>query len=931
MTQLAPVARPPVAVLVHARRPLSPVDARCARSIPLDKPVRLGELVEQCARASGPARRVVSVNGAYILPKDADRLLQPNEIVVVEDVHEGGEGGKTSLRVVLMIAAFTILGPGGYAGLTGWQSALALTVANTLIFTLIPPARPDLGGGGEQPSPTYSTSLSGNQARLDGVIPVGYGYMRTYPDFAAQPYTEYNNDTNDQFYYAVLCVGKGKYSIKKIEIDDTNIEHFDEVETRIVNPGQFLTFVRANVATATEVSGLDLETGKYVGPYSACSPGSTVADIAFDIVFAGLGTQNGDSMNEKSVILQFEIRHIDNYGVPIGEWETLETKTISGASASQVRRSYVYTVSPPRRVEARVVRVDTKDDKISVANSPQWGGMRAYIAEPAPSLDFENSTYIEIKMRASEQLNGLSQRRIAVTWNRMLHTWHPDTGWSGSEVETRSIAWALADMPRNSDYGGGFTDSRVDLQTLYELDQIWAARQDRFDFYYDQATTLDQALRIAARAGRAVPIMRQGVYTFMRDQQQTLPVAMYTPRNMKRGSFSIDYILPTSETPDGVDIRYFSNRTWKWEKIRCPAPDRTVTQVVRPQEVTLEGVGGSKQAEREGLYMAADHYYRRRFPKWISQLDGLIPAYGSFVLAAHDVADWGQFGDVMDYDSGSLILTLTEPVTFREGTHYIRLHRSNGTPTDAIVVTQGPAANQVVLATALDFTPVTDAPGKDRTRFAFGRADEEAMPVRIKSIVPQSETDIEITTVAEDDRVHTADNALLPSPNEVQDPISADYSNIVDGDNNLLLLPALQALTIDVQGSAFTAIPDGIYRLQNDGYLYAGVGTPTAQNNQWLNVRPATAAQCGLFEVMATELPGAQGEIGEFGLLNPIQGTFGSWLPLDSNREWLFEPTGGVYRTMRVDIRKVGETVVRATAVITFTSYIYDGGGGGGA
>jgi len=39
------------------------------------------------------------------------------------------------------------------------------------------------------PSPTYSLQAQGNSARLEQPIPVQYGRMLAWPDFAAQPYT----------------------------------------------------------------------------------------------------------------------------------------------------------------------------------------------------------------------------------------------------------------------------------------------------------------------------------------------------------------------------------------------------------------------------------------------------------------------------------------------------------------------------------------------------------------------------------------------------------------------------------------------------------------------------------------------------------------------------------------------------------------------
>jgi hypothetical protein len=913
------------AVLVHARNPLVPTDMRHARTV--DLPVKLSALVEQCYEASGPGRRVVSVNGEYVLPVHGDREICARDIVVVEDVFEGGAGGKGSLRLVLMMAAVYFLGPGGALGFSPIQGLIAVTVANMLIMSLIPPPKPQKNGPQEQPTATYSTSLSGNQARLDGVIPVGYGYMRSFPDFAAQPYTQYEN--NEQDYFALLCVGKGKYTIEHIEIDDTEIDHFIGVQKNVVEPGQPLTLVLGNVATALEVSGQELIAGKWVGPITACKANNTVSSIGVDIVLNGLGKQNGTSMANASVRVRFDIREIDHNGVPVDGalWETAIDQTINGASASQVRHSFYYYLPSPKRIQVRGGRVDAKIDTIETANTPTWGALRAYLAEPA-TLD-PASTYIEIKMRATDQLNGLSQRRIAVKWQRLLKQWTPELGWAAEEVPTRSIAWALADIAssNNPSYAGNMGDNRLDLQTLYELDQIWSVRQDRFDYIFDQPITLDQALRVAAKAGRAVPIQRSGVYTFMRDQEQTLPVAMYTPRNMKRGSFKIPYILPTSETPDAVDARYFSNVTWKWEKVRCNAPG--ITNAARPQEVTLEGVCGAKQAEREGLYMAADHFYRRRYPQWTSQLDGLLPAYGSLVLVAHDVADWGQVGDIVDYDAGTQTLKLSEPPEWGAGTYYIRLHRANGVPTDPLPVVPGLELDEVILLDGpLDFTPVTHAPGQDRTRFVFGTAAEESMPCRVKSLVPRGLKEVDVVTVAEDVRVHRVDQHLLPSPGEIQDPIFYLSSGGDEGGGgsftSLFLTDHAFGGTASegfIPASAVIFRNNGQLQLSGRSYLGAVLSTQNTYTvtGEYVVNAPVTPAQLLIYELRFTLLTQSFGT---------FSGTpFNTWLVCNEDRSIEFKSDG--IATVKAELRLISTGVVQEEAIFTMVNQTSGSGGGG--
>jgi hypothetical protein len=770
-----------MATLVVVDEPFVPVDARSARRVPAGVPLR--DLVQpELARKPGH-RMTVTVNGDYVLPSMGERVVREGDIVVVTDEVLGGDGNngvsQAALAAIAFIASFYV-GPQAAAALRAFAAAEAVSaVASTLVPTAAPQEKQALAG-----STTYSFALDGNElGQQNEPIAVGYGFNRSFPKFAAQPYIQYDNDTSDQYYYAILEVGQGTYDIPRIEIADTNISHFDGVTYNILGPGTAPSLVAANVITSAEVVGQELLTGVVNGAFAACGPGLRVKTLQVDVVFNGLGKQNGSGIDSLSPQIKVYYREIDDYGVALTGNTLIIDETITGATTSDVRRTFSYTFDTAKRIEVFAVRFDVKDESLGALNNMLWAGMRCILDEPAPLCS--TATYIELKIKASEQLGGLSQRRVAIFSQRMLRTWSPDTGWSTGLSETRSIAWALADMLSNTAYGGGLPDSRIDLETLYELDQVWAARQDRFDFVFDSAYTFDQAKDLIARAGRAVCMPRGGVYTVMRDQQQTLPVAMYTPRNMVAdnggSSFGMTFSLVNDQTPDAVIVEYFNNAVWDWRHILCPAPGVAAGDVRNPVTERIYGVCGSKHAEREGRYMIADTYYRRCTAQWLSASDGRLPAYGALVLVAHDLPEWGQFGDVVDWDAGSLTLSLSEPVDWSEsGQYYVRLQRPDGTAHPAIMCEQGPANDQAFLTAAPDFTPIFDVATKERTKYAIGTSSNGAIECRIKSLVPRGLRQVQITAVQEDDRVHTVDNDLLPAPGEIQDPISGNYSDTPD-------------------------------------------------------------------------------------------------------------------------------------------------------
>ena len=262
------------------------------------------------------------------------------------------------------------------------------------------------------------------------------------------------------------------------------------------------------------------------------------------------------------------------------------------------------------------------------------------------------------------------------------------------------------------------------MPMLLALDSIYASRGDYFDAVFDSKLTIWEALTQIARTGRAVPLLRSGVVTLIRDQQRLLPVALYTNRNIARGSLSIDYVTASDDTPDGVEVTYFDALAWNQKRVTAAVPG--VTTPAKPAKVQMFGVTGATQAQREARYIAANSVYRRKFLKFTTEMEGYIPAYGDLIAVSHDMPSWGVAGDVTVWDSATSTLTLSEPVEFTPGsTHYIALMRPNGSVSGPYEVAAGATADQVVLAGGL--TPLNVVEAVRAVKLGFRREARSAV------------------------------------------------------------------------------------------------------------------------------------------------------------------------------------------------------------
>ena len=367
---------------------------------------------------------------------------------------------------------------------------------------------------------------------------------------------------------------------------------------------------------------------------------------------------------------------------------------------------------------------------------------------------FGDVTLLAVKMLASNSLSSQSSRKINVLCTRKLPLWNGTT-WSANTA-TSKIAPAIAYACKQI----GMKDSQIDLAALLTLDTVWASRGDEFNGRFDSFLSFWEAMVKLTGAGRTKPFVQGGVIRFMRDQAVTIPVALYSMRNIIKGSFKVDYLMPTADTADAVNVGYFDATNWTPARVQAKLADSTVE---RPIKVDIFGVTSRAQAFREGMYLAATNRYRRKVIKFDAEMDGFIPSFGDLIAIQHDMPAWGQGGEVVAYDSGTRTLTMSETPTWGAGTHYVGLRKRDGSVDGPFAVTAGAQANQVILATSPNFSLYVGG-AEERTHYAFGWADTWRQLAKVIAIRPQSLYRVSIECINEDANVHSAEtNAIVPT------------------------------------------------------------------------------------------------------------------------------------------------------------------------
>lgn len=874
---------------------------------------------------------ICRVNGEWLLRESWTSTTRAGDVIEFYDLPRDKELVRSVLQIAAIVASF--VAP---------QFAVYFYAANAAYNLLVPPSQPKAPPRPGETGDVFSSSLTGNQARLDQPIWRICGRREINPPFAAQPYFEFLpkvgvsdvNLDNEQYFYALLAIGVGDYDVVA-KIGNTPLSRFADIVTaQYLAPGVAPSTVAANVTTADEVSSQVLDSGRYVGGFAACAPQRTCASIGIDVVATrGLGKTAA-----LTVEWRVEYRPINDFGQAIGSWSVIGTESRTAFTSTPQRWSARYTLPGAARVEVRLVRTDIKDEDPQALHEIAWTGLRAYLAEPAPLN--EHTAHFEIVLRASSQLSQNAARDVRLITYGKARTLNADLTWN-APTTTRNWVWWLLDLITSATWGIARPDDRIDMQSFYDLAIDADVRQDRFDYTFDATVNAWDAMQLIARAGRSRVFRRNGVISIARDALADLSVTAFTPRNCE-SKMQVSEKLRTSRTPDGVVVEYQDHRTWEWTPIECPLPG--VVEMADPVRIRLDGVTGETHAHREGLYEAANLLYRPRIVEFKTEMQGMLPAYLSPVDFIADVEGYGHSGDVAFWDEDMLTATLTEPADFSGGSLFLTLLRDDGSLTSAIEVTPGTTAYEVVLPEAPDFNLVLDDGKRERPKYLLGVRDV----VRVLSITDGGRTDVGtqlfgIAGVIDDDRVHAADVLLLPGPGDVQDPVGDPDDDPSDsgggGGGGTLVLPRLTDHTFFSEHLAgigsISADVTSEFTLRNDGSftwaMVTGSGTDTSGSiaHEWAPFGTIDVSDAALFDVRATEA--AREDPSGNGVFT---GTAASWLSLAADHSWKIESpffsdlvSRRVSWTLFVEIRHAASGVVQASATITLICDFESSGG----
>jgi len=186
-----------------------------------------------------------------------------------------------------------------------------------------------------------------------------------------------------------------------------------------------------------------------------------------------------------------------------------------------------------------------------------------------PILTTERHTFLEIRIKATDQLNGTIQTLNAVCTS-VLDTWD---GANWVKAPTANPAWIYSDLITGRVNKRRLDKTRLDTDSIKDwadyCDEIPTApanisqyAQPRFkcNFIADFKGVLSDVINQVTSSAQASLNLVDGKYGVLIDREKTTPIQVFTPRNSWNFSSTREY----AEQPDALKVKYVDEGA-NWE------------------------------------------------------------------------------------------------------------------------------------------------------------------------------------------------------------------------------------------------------------------------------------------------------------------------------------------------------------------------------
>jgi sulfur carrier protein ThiS len=429
-----------------------------------------------------------------------------------------------------------------------------------------------------------------------------------------------------------------------------------------------------------------------------------------------------------------------------------------------------FTPITPGNYKVRITRLSTSSNATTnVQDNLTWIGLSTR-TNTAPIRTDKRHTFMEIKIKATGQLNGAIQNLSALCTS-VLDTWN---GVAWVKQPTRNPAWIYADILTGEVTKNPVAKSRLHIPSLVEwanhCNQVppsggaeFAYTLPRYscDFVLDFATTVQNLLQQITSACQATPNIIDGKYGVLLDINRTVPVQLFTPRN----SWGFGSTRSYNNKPNAVRVKFIDpSRDWQQNEILVYDTGFNAGNATEFQDLETFGVTNYEQAQRYGKFFTSQHRLRQETYQLRVDYENLVCTRGDFVLITQDVMKVGGLPARVKTVSGNQI-TIDDNISILPVSYGYTFRKSDG----QILTSTLTVVNSSTFTLAGAIPAVGDL-------IVVGEVGEITFECIVKQIAPEADYTATLHLVEKATELYSFETVLTANVYEPKIPQSSDYS-----------------------------------------------------------------------------------------------------------------------------------------------------------
>jgi hypothetical protein len=460
---------------------------------------------------------------------------------------------------------------------------------------------------------------------------------------------------------------------------------------------------------------------KYIGPYILDEEDAN-SILANFIAPNGLYKDDGVDQVAASVTIRVEVQPVDASDENIGSPESFDSSlTVSNSLKETVAATLKGTFQWfTGRCAVRAARTSFADEDFegTVVDEVRWRDL--YSVAPVVQEHFGNVTTVMSRTFATASALALKKRQLNMLVQRKL-----PVRTSGSEFDDEGLvatnrADAIFCAICRDRYLGNRAIAEIDVTQIYDTVtavEAYFGTTDAVEFCYtfdNDNMSFEEMADLVAGAVFCTPYRRGSVIQLAFEHLTTDASILFNHRNKIPGTEKRSFVFGTLDENDGLEYTYVNPEDDSIISVFLPEG----TPSSNPKKIESIGVRNHLQAYFHAWRIWNKMQYQNELVEFDATQEAMLLVKNDRFLCTDGTRAGSQEGEVVEVDG--LTLTLSQNVDLVTDPPYtIFLQLSDGT-TQAIGVTAGSAANQVVLAGAPSVALVTDSRSYARTAYMIG-------------------------------------------------------------------------------------------------------------------------------------------------------------------------------------------------------------------